>query len=85
MVTPHELPTFVLCCKYRVNAAFPAGLDSVSFKDYRNQTQISRERVSHLLQVRREVRILYLSRTTEINLTFQQNMSANSFKFDVST
>ena len=51
----------------------------------RKQTQISRERVSQLIHVRREVRILYLSRTTEINLTFQQDMSVNSLRFDVST
>ena len=43
-----------------------------------------RERVRQLIQVRREVRILYLSRTTEINLTFQQDVSVNSFRFDVS-
>ena len=41
--------------------------------------------ITQLIQVRREVRILYLSRTTEINLTCQQNVSVNSFKFDVST
>ena len=64
---------------------FPAGPDSVSLKNYRKQTQISRERVSQLIHVRREVRILYLSRTTEINLTFQQDMSVNSLRFDVST
>ena len=78
MVTPpHELPTPVLYRKYRVKPAFPAGPDSVSLKDYRKQTQISRERVSQLsqlIQVRREVRILYLSRTTEINLTFPQHV-----------
>ena len=44
---PHELPTLVLYRKYRVKPAFPAGPDSVSLKDYRKQTQISRERVSH--------------------------------------
>ena len=82
---PHELPTLVLYRKYRVKPAFPAGPDSVSLKDYRKQTQISRERVSQLIQVRREVRILYLSRTTEINLTFQHYVSVNSFRFDVST
>ena len=86
MVTPpHELPTLVLSRKYRVKTAFPAGPDSVSLKNYRKQTQISRERVSQLIHVRREVRILYLSRTTEINLTFQQDMSVNSLRFDVST
>ena len=85
MVTPHELPTLVLYRKYRVKTAFPAGPDSVSLKNYRKQTQISRERVSQLIHVRREVRILYLSRTTEINLTFQQDMSVNSLTFDVST
>ena len=83
MVTPpHELPTFVLYRKYRVKTAFLAGPDSVSLKNYRKQTQISRERVSQLIHVRREVRILYLSRTTEIILTFQQDMSVNSFRFD---
>ena len=82
---PHELPTLVLYRKYRVKTAFPAGPDSVSLKNYRKQTQISRERVSQLIHVRREVRILYLSRTTEINLTFQQDMSVNSLRFDVST
>ena len=51
MVTPHELPTLVLYRKYRVKPAFPAGPDSVSLKDYRKQTQISRERVSQLIQV----------------------------------
>ena len=81
----HELPTLVLYRKYRVKTAFPAGPDSVSLKNYRKQTQISRERVSQLIHVRREVRILYLSRTTEINLTFQQDMSVNSLRFDVST
>ena len=85
MVTPHELPTLVLYRKYRIKPAFQAGPDSVSFKDYRKQTQISRERASQLIQVRREVRILYLSRTTEINLTFQQNVSVNSFRCDVGT
>ena len=55
LVTPaHELPTRVLYRKYRVQPAFPAGPDSVSLKDYRKQTQISRERVSQLIQVRRE-------------------------------
>ena len=44
-----------------------------------------RFRVSQLIHVRREVRILYLLRTTEINLTFQQDVSVNSFRFDVST
>ena len=82
---PHELPTLVLYRKYRVKTAFPAGPDSVSLKNYRKQTQISRERVSQLIHVRREVRILYLLRTTEINLTFQQDVSVNSFRFDVST
>ena len=48
---PHELPTLVLYRKYHVEPAFPAGPDSVSFKDYRKQTQISRERVSQLIQV----------------------------------
>ena len=86
MVTPpHELPTLVLYRKYRVKTAFPAGPDSVSLKNYRKQTQISRERVSQLIHVRREVRILYLLKTTEINLTFQQDVSVNSFRFDVST
>ena len=86
MVTPpHELPTLVLYRKYRVKTAFPAGPDSVSLKNYRKQTQISRERVSQLIHVRHEVRILYLSRTTEINLTFRQDMSVNSLRFDVST
>ena len=87
MVTPppHELPTLVLYRKYRVKTAFPAGPDSVSLKNYRKQTQISRERVSQLTHVRREVHILYLLRTTEINLTFQQDVSVNSFRFDVST
>ena len=47
---PHELPTLVLYRKYRVKPAFPAGPDSVSLKDYRKQTQISRERVSQLIQ-----------------------------------
>ena len=82
---PHELPTLVLYRKYRVKTAFPAGPDSVSLKNYRKQTQISRERVRKLIHVRREVRILYLSRTTEINLTFQQDVSVNSLRFDVST
>ena len=82
---PHELPTLVLYRKYRVKTAFPAGPDSVSLKNYRKQTQISRERVSQLIHVRREVRILDLSRTTEINLTFQQDMSVLSLRFDVST
>ena len=82
---PHELPTLVLYRKYRVKTAFSAGPDSVSLKTYRKQTQISRERVSQLIHVRREVRILYLSRTTEINLTFQQDMSVNSLRLDVST
>ena len=77
MVTPHELPTLVLYRKCRVKPAVPAGLDSVSLKDCRKQTQISRERVSQLIQVRREVRVLYLSRTTEINLTCQKNVSVN--------
>ena len=81
----HELPTLVLYRKYRVKTAFPAGPDSVSLKNYRKQTRISRERVSQLIHVRREDRILYLSRTTEINLTFQQDMSVNSLRFDVST
>ena len=86
MVTPpHELPTLVLYRKYRVKTAFPAGPNSVSLKNYRKQTQISRERVSQLIHVRREVRIPYLLRTTEINLTFQQDVSVNSFSFDVST
>ena len=86
MVTPpHELPTLVLYRKYRVKTAFPAGPDSVSLKKYRKQTQISRERVSQLIHVRCEVHILYLLRTTEINLTFQQDVSVNSFRFDVST
>ena len=88
MVTPpppHELPTLVLYRKYRVKTTFPAGPDSVSLKNYRKQTQISRERVSQLIHVRREVRILYLLRTIEINLTFQQDVSVNSFRFDVST
>ena len=68
MVTPpHELPTLVLYRLYRVKTAFPAGPDSVSLKNYRKQTQISRERVSQLIHVRREVRILYLSRTTHIS------------------
>ena len=71
---PHELPTLVLYRKYRVKTTFPAGPDSVSLKNYRKQTQISRERVSQLIHVRREVRILYLLRTTEINLTFQQDV-----------
>ena len=79
---PHELPTFVLYRKYRVKTAFPAGPDSVSLKNYRKQTQISRERVSQLIHVRREVRILYLSSSTEIILTFQQDLSVNSFRFD---
>ena len=82
---PHELPTLVLYRKCRVKTAFPAGPDSVSLKNYRKQTQISRERVCQLIHVRREVRILYLSRTTEINLTFQQDMSVSSLRFDVST
>ena len=82
---PHELPTLVLYRKYRVKTAFPAGPDSVSLENYRKQTQISRERVSQLIHVRREVHILYLLRTTEINLTFQQDVSVNSFRFDVST
>ena len=85
MVTCHEILTLVLYRKYRVKTAFPAGPDSVSLKNYRKQTQISRERVSQLIHVRREVRIQYLSRTTEINLTFQQDMSVNSLRFDVST
>ena len=85
---PHELPTLVLYRKYRVKTVFPAGPDSVSLKNYRKQTQISRERVSQLIHVRSEVRILYLLsllRATEINLTFQQDVSVNSFRFDVST
>ena len=69
---PNELPTLVLYRKYRVKTAFPAGPDSVSLKNYRKQTQISRERVSQLIHVRREVHILYLLRTTEINLTFNK-------------
>ena len=85
MVTPHGLPTLVLYRRYRVKTAFPAGLDSVSLKNYRKQTQISREHVSQLIHVRREVRILYLLRATEINQTFQQDVSVNSFRFDVST
>ena len=85
LTPPHELPTLVLYRKYRVKTAFPAGPDSVSLKNYRKQTQISRERVSQLIHVRREVRILYLLRTTEINKTFQQDVSVNSFRFDVST
>ena len=85
MVTPHELPTLVLYRRYRVKTAVPAGLDSVSLKNYRKQTQISREHVSQLIHVRREVRILYLLRATEINQTFQQDVSVNSFRFDVST
>ena len=48
---PHEIPTLVLYRKYRVKPAFPAGPDSVSIKDYRNQAQISKERVSQLIQV----------------------------------
>ena len=51
---PQELPTLVLYRKYRVKPAFPEGQDSVSLKDYRNQTHISRERVSQLILVRRE-------------------------------
>ena len=84
---PPELPTLVLYRKYRVKTAFPAGPDSVSLKNYRKQTQISRglKRVSQLIHVRREVHILYLLRTTEINLAFQQDVSVNSFRFDVST
>ena len=40
MVTPpHELPTLVLYRKYRAKTAFPASPDSVSLKNYRNQTQ----------------------------------------------
>ena len=55
MVTPpQELPTLVLYRKYRVKLAFPEGQDSVSLKDCRNQTHISRERVNQLIQVRRE-------------------------------
>ena len=53
MVTPPELPTLVLYRKYRVKPAFPEGQDSVLLKDYRNQTR-SKERVSQLIQVRRE-------------------------------
>ena len=75
MVTPHELPTLVLYRKYSVKPAFPAGPDSLSFKDYRKQAQISRERASQLIQVRHQFQTLYLARTTEINLTFQQNVS----------
>ena len=62
---PHELPTLALYRKYRVKPTFPAGPDSVSLNDYRKQAQISRERVSQLIQVRHEV--------TEINLTCQHN------------
>ena len=83
--TPHALPTLVLYGKYQIKPAFPAGPYSVSLKDYRNRTHISRERVCQLVQVLREVRILYLSKTTEIKLTFQENVSVNSFWFDVST
>ena len=54
-------------------------------KHCRKQIQISREGVSQRIHVRREVHILYLLRTTEINLTFQQDVSVNSFRFDVST
>ena len=75
---PHELPTLVLYRKYRVIPAFPAGSDSVSLKDDRKQTQISRERVSQLIQVRCEVRILYLSRTTEVNRTCQSTHSSST-------
>ena len=85
MVPPHELPTLVLYCKYRIKPAFAAGPDSVSLRDYRNRTHISRKRVSELVQVLREVRILYLSKTTEIKLTIQENVSVNSFRVDVST
>ena len=54
--TPHELPTLVLYGKYQIKPAFPAGPYSVSLKDYRNRTHISRERVCQLVQVLREVR-----------------------------
>ena len=77
MVTPPpEISTFVLYRKYRMKTAFPAGPDSVSLKDYRNRTHISRERVSQLIQVLREVRILYLSKTTGIKLTLQRERAS---------
>ena len=78
---PHELPTLVL---YRIPCQNSFSGRS-GLKNYRKQTQISRERVSQLMHARREVRILYLLRSTEINLTFQQDVSVNSFRFDVST
>ena len=34
-------------------------------------------------QLFRQVRILYLSKTTENKLRFQENVSVNSFRFDV--
>ena len=34
-------------------------------------------------QLFRQVRILYLSKTTENKLRFQENVSVNSFKFDL--
>ena len=83
--TPHALPTLVLYGKYQIKPAFPAGPYSVSLKDYRNRTHISRERVSQLIQVLREVRILYLSKTTGIKLTLQESVPVNSFRFAVST
>ena len=43
---PQELPTLDLLV--------PESQDSVSLKDYRYQSHISRERVSQLIQVRRE-------------------------------
>ena len=80
---PHELPTLVLYRKYRVKPAFPAGPDSVSLKDYRKQTQISRERVSQLIQVRREVRILYLQgllkSISHFNITCQSTHSGSTW------
>ena len=88
MVTPamNYRPSFcIVIVVIRIKPTVPAGPDSVSLKDYRNRTHISRERVSQLVQVLHQVRILYLSKTTEIKLTIQENVSVNSFRVDVST
>ena len=54
MLTPHELPTLVLCRSYAVKPAFPAGLHSVSLNDYQTQTHMSIGRARQLVQVRRQ-------------------------------
>ena len=86
MVTPpmNYRPSFCIVCTVS-KQLFPQVRILYLSTTTEKQTQISRERVSQLIHVRREVRILYLSRTTEINLTFQQDVSVNSFRFDVST